>query len=326
MFSHTAQVDQGGRVGRLYLSPTELSLHPVGIALSGKITQLQNSGTGAVDKLLMTASQRVDGFCKKRIGAPSTTTISGSSPLAVGTTQLPVTSTQGFDPKEEQAVYIGTGGSLELIPILGVTMTSNVAPYPGTLTLAKGTASIHNPGETVQSVYYEVATAGSAGWEPYTTSILSQEAQVALAHAPLIGQSGGMLTRRVFLNHYPIIALYQVEHAYPFSDTYGTVPTQGIILSPQNGFYRLSLGSVVIPRGFIRTTYTAGYQVLPDDVKDATAYYFADEMQIFFNAPGAVVNQQGKRRMQYLQTGMTKSIWAQKAEDMLTEGEYVRTV
>ncbi len=313
-------------VGRLYLSPTELTLHPVGVALSGPLADLQAAGSGAVDLLLMKASQRVDGFCKKRIGAPPTTTIGGSSVLPPGTTQLPVASTQGFDTKEEQAVYIGTGGTQELIPVLAVAMTANTAPYIGTLTLAHGTANTHNVGETVQGVYYEVATAGSAGWEPYTTAILTQAAQIAQAHAPLIGQSGGILTRRVFLKHYPVITLFQVEHAYPFSDTYGSVPTQGILIDAQSGFYRLSLGSVVIPRGFLRTTYSAGYQVLPDDIKDATAYYLADELQIFYNLPGAVSNQQGKQRRQFLQTGMTKSLWAQKAEDILTEGNYVRTV
>jgi hypothetical protein len=313
-------------VGRLYLSPTELLLHPVGIALSGPLAQVQASGAGAVDLLLMKASQRVDGFCNKRIGAPPATTISGVSSLPPGTVQLPVASTQGFDTKEEQAVYIGTSGTQELIPVLGVVMTSNVAPYPGTLTLASGTAYIHNNGDIVQGVYYEVATAGSAGWEPYTSTILSQAAQIAEAHAPLIGQSGGNLTRRVFLKHYPIIALYQVEHAYPFSNTYGPVPTQGILINTQSGFYRLSLGSVVIPRGFIRTTYTAGYQVPPDDIKDATAYYLADELQIFFNISGAVVNGQGKRRMQFLLPGMKEGVWAQKAEDILAKGNYVRTV
>lgn len=313
-------------MGRLYLSPMELSLHPVGIALSGPLAQLQAAGLGAVDSLLMKASQRVDGFCNKRIGAPPTTTISSVGSLPPGTTQLPIASTQGFDTKEEQAVYIGTGGTQELIPVLGVAMTSNVAPYPGTLTLASGTAYTHNNADIIQGVYYEVSTAGSAGWEPYTSTILSQEAQIAQAHAPLIGQSGGLLTRRVFLKHYPVIALYQVEHAYPFSNTYGKVPMQGILIDTQSGFYRLSLGSVVIPRGFIRTTYAAGYQILPDDVKDATAYYFADELQIFFNISGAVVNGQGKRRMQFLLPGMKEGLWAQKAEDILTKGNYVRTV
>lgn len=312
---------------RLYLSPTEVFSYPAAIALALPITQLQNAGTGALDLALMRASRRADGIAKKRLGAPGTTTV-GTGGIAAGATSLPVASTLGFDDGAEQAVLIDTGSLQEVIPLVsgGIALTlPPVSPYPGTLTLAQPTASAHSAGATVQCVYQEVITAKSSGWEPYTTTILTQEAQIALSHAPIIGQSGAMLTRRVFVKHYPIIGITKIEHAYPFSNDWGTLDTNGVLIEPASGFYKLSLGSIVIPRGLIRTTYTAGYSSIPGDIKEAVAYLFADELTMIANAAGALEETQGKRRLKF-SDGKSKTLWLQKAEEILTAGRYVRTV
>lgn len=55
-----------------------------------------------------------------------------------------------------------------------------------------------------------------------------------------------------------------------------------------------------MPQGLIRTTYTAGYQVVPDDLKRATELFFANSMLDFFNPSGAIEVQMGKRRQTFV--------------------------
>ncbi len=311
---------------RMYLSPTDLGLTPVGIALSGQIAQLQASGTGAVDQQLAKASVRVDSYCKKRIGSVGATTLSAG--VSAGGQQIAVASTLGFDDKEEQAVILGTGATQETAAIIpgGVVVTSWVSPYPGTLTLASPLTFSHLLGESVQGCYQEVSRSGSsANNEPYSEALLTQEAQIAQAHAPVLAQ-GKNLTRKVFVKQYPIQSILTIEHAYPFApESYAPLNPKSIGVNPMAGIYTFTLGTVVIPEGLIRTTYLAGYQTVPEDIKDATAYYFADLLQVLFNLPGVLELQQGKRRQKF-SDGKSRTLWAQKAAEILDDGHYVRKV
>src|SRR5438874_2506649 len=144
---------------RLYLSSAELKESVLGYSMAGPINALS---AAALDKLLFRASERVDGFCKRRLQTIGSTTISGSSTIVAGSTSLPIVSTLTFDNKDEQAVTIGTGGTQETILIQsgGVSVTSFTSPYPGTLTLDTPTQFNHSVGESVVGIYKEVTEAG----------------------------------------------------------------------------------------------------------------------------------------------------------------------
>lgn len=302
------------------MSVAELNESPAGIALSGPLARLSS---GVLDKLLFRASERVDGRCKKRIQSPALTTVAAPG-ISAGGTSLPVASTLTFDNKEDNGVILGTGASQEILQIVpgGVSVSSYTSPYPGTLTLATGCAYGHSAGDSVQGCYMETTEALSASSSEVYSEVFTQEAQLAMAHAPLLGK-GANLTRLVFLKNYPIVTILKVEHAYPFSNQYGTLLASTTLVEGASGFYRLSLGSIVIPQGMIRTSYLAGYQVVPDDIKEATSYYLADSLAAMFNFRGGIELTQGKDRIKYTD-GKSKSYWVQKAEEILIEGNYIR--
>lgn len=300
---------------------------PLGVALSGQISQL---GSGVLDKLLARISQRVDGYIEKRLQAPGTTTL---SQLAnTGATSISVASTLTLDNLAEQAVILEpltANQETVLIQPGGVSVTTPWAsPYPGTLTLATPLQFGHANNAPVQYVYQEVSeTKRSSTADPYSEALQSQAAQLALAHLPPVHVG---LNRITFLNNYPIINVNMLEHAYSFDTTYNVIyqsgnPTfaGGIIIEPTAGFIRFRVGTVVIPEGFTRTTYTAGYQAIPDDIKLACSYLLADELAIFANPYGAVDTSMGKRRQSFaMQQGKTPNV--QRAEQILEA--YRRTV
>jgi hypothetical protein len=317
-------------MGRLYLSPQEISLTPIGIALSSMITMVQNAGTGALDLALMRASVRCDAYCNKRLQAPQTTTLSGSGTvISPGGTSVPVVSTLGWDGRGDEAVIINVGGGTqEIIPLVpgGVQMNSPIAsPYPGTLTLAYGTQYAHSADEPVAGCYQEVTMAGSSSSsDVWSESQLTQQSQIAQAHAPTIGQ-GSNLTRLVFVKHYPIMSILKCEHAYPFNTQYVALDVTSLIIEGMSGFYKFPLGSVVIPQGYVRTTYIAGFQYVPDPVKNATAYYLADDLHIFQNISGAMNQRTGNRSQTFVQGGANpKTLWMQKAEQELDDANLRR--
>jgi hypothetical protein len=303
---------------RLYLTPQELAMSTIGVVLAPYIAQLQAS-PGALDLALMHASERCDGYCRKRLGAPLSSTVAAPG-MTAGQTVLPVTSTLGWDDREEQAVQLGVGLSTqETVAIVpgGITLSAYLPPYPGTITLTAPTQYAHNAGETVQGVYQEITQAGSSSSSDVYGETFTQEAQLAMAHMPAIGQ-GNNLTRLVFVKSYPIVAIISVEHAYPFNDTYYPLDAQATISNPKAGFFRLSLGSIALPQGMFRTTYLGGFQTVPSAVKQATAYYFADECLIFQNAAGALSHTLGRRNQTFVQNN-GKMLWVQKAEQELDD-------
>ncbi len=220
----------------------------------------------------------------------------------------------------ENAVVLEDGtGNQELVQITpgGVQVTNWTSPYAGTITLETPLQFGHSSGASVTYVYREVKTAGKASTgDPYSEALQSQAAQLALAHLPPMHVG---LTRNCYLNHYPIITIRAIEHSYSFDSTYNPIDVQGISIEPTAGFYRFRIGTVITPEGLIRTTYTGGYSVIPDDIKEATMYYLADEMQRMSNPYGAVDVSMGKRRTAYTLTkGKTPAV--QMAEAILDAG------
>lgn len=306
---------------RLYLSVAEFSATPLAIALSGQISQLNS---GVIDQLLARCSQRVDSFLEKRLQAPGTSTLSASA--SAGSTQISVASTLTLDSLAELAVIIDVGNSnqekAEIVPG-GVSVTSWQAPYPGTLTLTSGLQFSHSSGAPVQYVYKEVREAITASQsDPYSEALMSQAAQLALAHLPPIHTG---LTRISFVKSYPLQTVYTIEHAYSYDTTYNVLYDSSnvtfagqIIIEPTSGYLRYRAGTVIIPQGMVRITYVGGYNAVPDDVKSAVVWYMADELGMFLNPLGAVDSGMGKRRQSFaLAQGKTPNV--QRAEDLLSK-------
>ncbi len=305
---------------RLYLSLSEMQELPIGIALAAQLGQL---GTGVADKLLARASQRCDSFCKRRLQALAATTV-GTGGIAQGGTSLPVASTLTFDNLAENAVQIGTGATQELVPVQagGVTVSSYSAPYPGTLTLAAPCVYAHSAGEAVQGLYQEVSEALHSSSNDTYTEAITQEAELAQAHMPLLTK-GSDLTRYVFTKAYPIFSIQKAEYTYSYDNAYYPLDLTALAIFAASGYYRLRAGVVVLPEGFIRTTYNGGFATVPDDVKLATAHYFAEELQAFINPYGVVQQTMGKRSMKF-RDGNFRSPNVQQAEEILKK--YRRTV
>ncbi len=311
---------------RIYLTASEAQEMPVGIALSAQIAQLPS---GVLDKLLARVSQRADNYVHKRLGAPGSTTLSGS--VSAGATSITVSSTLSLDNLAEQAVILDMGlGTQEtaLIQPGGVTVNSPWAsPYPGTLALATPLQFGHSNGASVTYVYQEVDETGRASMsDPYSEALQSQAAQLALAHLPPVHVG---LNRIQFLKNYPIITVYTVFHSYSFDTTYNLIynssdPTYNgqIIIEPTAGFYRYRVGTVVLPEGFTQTTYSAGLLNISDDIKLACANYLAEELTVFTNPYGASTLRQEAVEVAFARYGGGKnkapvSLFVAQAEELL---------
>lgn len=306
---------------RLYLTPAEFAEMPIGLGLSGQLNAL---APGVLDKLLTRASQRCDTFAEKRLGIPPATTL--SSAATAGASSISVTSTLGLDELPEQAAIIDLGNSnQETVQIEsgGVSVTNWQSPYPGAITLDPSTPLMfsHTQNATVTYCYREVREAITASQsDPYSEALMSQAAQLALAHLPPIHIG---LTRLVFTKQYPIVQIYTLFHAYSFDTTYNLIynntdPTFNgqIIIEPYAGYCRFRVGTVVLPQGFCQTTYVGGHSVIPDDVKLAASYYMADIFQQMANPYMATSMRQGQRSQSYQMQG-GKSPAVQAAETIL---------
>ncbi len=298
---------------RQYCTQADLNDSALYIALKPMLNLMTSAG---IDKQLFMASQRCDSYCKKRIQAPPTTTVGGTFQVQIGTSAFPLASTIGIDNQPEQLAIIGTGGTQETISFNGVNVTTYTSPYPGTLNLDTPTAFVHNVGEPVTIVYREVMEAGSVSSnDPYSEALLTQASQIALAHAPHINLRN--LTRVVWLKNSPIIGISAIEHSYSFNNAFNTIQTSIESINQVDGWYQFNTGTIVMPGGLMRTTYTGGLRLIPEDVKQATICYFADLMQQATNPGNAISVQRGKVRYQY-STGMRpKTPLQEQAEDYL---------
>lgn len=306
---------------RIYVTPQQFLSYPPAVTYSFQIQQLTN--VAGMDGLMARASKRVDSYAKKRLISPPPTTV-GTGGIAAGQSLLPVASTLGFDEGFNEAVTIGSAGTQETIAITpgGVNTTSPGYPYPGILQLVSPVTYNHSQGDPVQGCYQEVETVGSSSSRDaleQTWVQFDQGAQVASAHAPYYGT--GMLTRVAFVKCYPIVAVYKIENMLPFTSEYTPIDISRLGIQIGAGYIRLQLGSFVLPEGLLRVTYQAGLQNIPDDIKLATAYYAADELQMM-ESRGAVRVKSDKREVHYVNTTQQKSTWVLAAENTIDNGNY----
>jgi len=309
------------------LLPADFANTSEALTFPAQIARLQ-AISGALDRMLAQATRRVDGFCKKRIVAPPTTTIATGGGINAGATSVNVTSTLGFDNGQETALQFNPGGDTEeIVPVVpgGIIFGFTSASYPGSIQLAQGTTYSHSAGEMVRGLYQEISTVGSASSaEPYANALdLNQDAQLAYAHTAPYAESGN-LTRVIFLKHYPIVQLFQLEHQLPFAPgQYNSVGIANIGIHASAGYIRLPIGSYVLEFGLFRSTYTAGFANPSEEVQQATALYMADELQNMVTM-GAAQSQQGKLKLVAGQPTQYKSRYVQSAEEILTNVNLVR--
>lgn len=271
---------------RIYMTPVELLESPVGLGMSATLSSL---GAGVLDKLLARASQRIDTFTNRRIQAPGSTTLS-SNALA-GDTSISVASTLTLDNGAEQAAIIGSGSTQETVLIKpgGVSLTgSAISPYPGVLQLSTPLQYAHSSGTGVQFCYQEVDVSGSvSGRDRFVDLELFPDVETL------------SFTRVCFVRNSPIIGLLKVEQADSLVNVYSTVDTSSLYIDERGGWYRVSIWQTLTPQDLLRTTYTGGYLVVPDDIKLACSYYLADEMTAVSNPGGLVELQMGKVRRKW---------------------------
>jgi hypothetical protein len=164
----------------------------------------------------------------------------------------------------------------------------------------------------VTFLYKETTEAGgSSSSDPYAQIMLTQEAEIAYAHMPSMSQGG--LTRVIFLKAYPIINILAIEHAFSFATQFNAVDVTAQIPVPSEGLYRFSPGTMILREGLVRTTYTGGYQSIPDDIKEATSLFFAVQMRLLANPYGAIEQLLGKRKTRWAASGGDKDPLVEEA-------------
>lgn len=242
-----------------------------------------------------------------------------SNAATAGASSISVVSTLMLDELPEQAAILDLGNSNQetvLIQSGGVNVTSWQSPYPGTITLDPSTPLMfsHSQNTTVTYCYQEVREAITASQsDPYSEALMSQAAQLALAHLPPIHIG---LTRLVFTKQYPIISIYTLLHAYSFDTTYNMIYNNTdpsfngqIIIEPAAGYCRFRVGTVVLPQGFCKTTYLGGSSVIPDDIKLAVSYLIADDFMRMSNPYMATSTRQGQRSQSFqFQKGVSPNV------------------
>lgn len=303
------------------MNPTDLTDTVIGQIFA---TQIAGLPTGAIDAALFRASRRADGFTKRRLQAPGATTI-GIAGCSVGATSIPLVSTLGIDNLEEQAIIVGTGGTQETLLITpgSVKPTTPLAyPYPGTVTVSPGCQFNHSSEEPVQCVYIETRMTGSSSGQDLYEDVVTQQAQIAAAHAGGYVTLTGDRTRHFWLDQYPLGILYAVEHAYPYTNEFEPLDVSALLIEdPTFSHMKVGVGVFMLAGGMLKATYTAGYQTVSEDIQEAVTYYLADELRLMKNPENAIQHQMGKRNIK-LSNIVGKSQYVYQAEEALKE--YVR--
>lgn len=286
---------------RQYLAPTDFAAHPLGIALGAGGLQ-----AGVLDRALFRASQRVDKFCRRKLGYPSPTTL--STGVAAGASQLQLVSSLGFDGTPDTVVQIGTGATQETLRVAGLTnVLATPAPYAGTLTLYPGvvTQYAHNQNEPVQQLYYEQQnpqTSATSKQDQYFD--FTQAGQIAEAHAPKLGL--GENVRVVFVRNYPILQVVAFSVAYPWANVLDPGTPSDLFIENMEGWVRFPIGYFIPPDSVVHLTYTAGYMTLPDDVQQAVLLETAAELAWSANPYNASSMRIGSESMTFARLGTAK--------------------
>ena len=162
---------------RLYLSAADFAETAMGAYWASVATDIQ------IARALANASRRVDSLVGYHLGLNGATTL--SAPASIGDTALQVTSTLGFDAGAEASIQLDAANTLETPNITGVTVSTWGTPYPGTLQLATPLVASHLSGAVVQGFTQDTRIVrGRSSAQSDWDSALTQEAQMAIAHAP----------------------------------------------------------------------------------------------------------------------------------------------
>ena len=131
----------------------------------------------------------------------------------------------------------------------------------------------------------------------------------------------GSFSTQLVLTNASGVPLYQI----PYPSTSLVFPNSYFYLT---GTYLAGGSSQLLTlRGanvFAKMTYTAGYDVAPDDLKYALLLYFRDTYSKKFNPAGLQSFSQGSYSESYNTDKLGKSRLIQEAEDILQNGGYVR--
>lgn len=272
---------------RQYVSPDAFNAHPIGVGL--------NSGSlaaGVLDKVLFRASNRVDRFCHRKIGNCGTTTLSAT--VALGATQVQITSALSIDGNPDTKLQIGSGATQELVRVGGLVSVSATAPYAATVNLYPGTSLAygHNKGEAVQQFYYEQYNPlGSATSKMDQYFDFTQAGQIAEAHAPRLGIGDNV--RVVFLRNMPILQIAAYAVAYPWANVLDQGTVSDLTIANAEGWIRTPIGYFLPPDSLVHVTYDAGYLYIPDAVQEAAIFEAAAELAMGVNYLGAAAFKRG---------------------------------
>lgn len=311
---------------RMYVTPLDFVTDPLGSALlpqQGQVSATDGAfvPNGVVERLLWRASARVDKYCKRRLGAPGTTTLGAN--LSPGATAIPLTSCIGFDGTPDTVITLGTGSASETLRCEGLVAVTPRDPFPATVNLLSGTATqfAHNQGEPIAESYYEQRRL--VGGE--TTSVdmyydFTQQGQIAQMHAP---QQAGENVRKVFLSGYPILSITDVSVVYPWANVADHIgSTSDLSVMNAEGWYQFPIGYFVPPGSFVQTTYRGGWSYLPDDVQQAVIWEAASILALSYNPYGVHSDKSGVRETVYAQLNPRRKstlLFSQEAEVLLED-------
>lgn len=265
---------------------------PLGQQLTGFTNNL---ASGTLDQLLFAASNRVNRFCKRKLGASPLTSV-GTAGAATGAQSVPLATV--VNVLEGDAVVFPS--TSETIQITGADVAVPATPpYAGTILLQKPLANSYTSGASAQIYrqdYYQVRGKESVQGEALYP--ISQEGQVALAHSPV--GAIGLSSRKITLREYPIWApIQQAWQSLFWGNTEEQADLSGAYIDSDHGWIRLVIGAFNPVLTMWRIIYSAGYADIPYDVRDATHSFMAAEIVRAANPYGALAMRNADLQMSF---------------------------
>src|SRR5579872_503898 len=237
----------------------------------------------ALDRALFEASDDVLRFCKRKLLTPPATTV-GTGGATSGQTSFPVAAAVNILPLD---VVVFPSGETIRVTSADVTLPA-VKPYPGTVYLDTPLGNNYSVGTAVTVYRQHQYRVSGKTTDPMDQQVgMSQQAQIALAHAPTMGLS--TFARRVYLEEYPLLSIHKAFYVLPWTGSPSEIQADlSNIEILEAGWFRLPIGFPSFTPGSIwRVQYTAGYSVAPYDVRDAVHLYMAAKLVRMFNLMGA---------------------------------------
>jgi hypothetical protein len=259
----------------IYSDTTLFASTPVGTAMAAML----GSMTDPLDQVLFAASADCDAYTLHKLGAPRPTTGTATQ----GSSVVDVADVSGIYAGD-LLFFLSTG---EQIEVTGVDpdYTSSGGVYSGDVYLMGSLGNDYSAGGPVQAYRQSFYLVGGHSIDPQDTAPMTQAGQLAEMHRPPIAVGGS--ARRMFVPEQP---LWQVQAMYQ------TLPWTGVETGPIDisGIYVSRHGAIQLPIGFYnprgtkwRIVYRAGYDVVPEDVRDACHLYMADKVARMANPLGA---------------------------------------